>query len=243
MAAFCLGAAGVLVFLAHEPLLVVMGRRGARALREDGLRARRRLGWLGSAAIALGGFGLLTAPEMVRWLALLPIGLGLVVGGFIREGAEKTAAGELLAASTLSSVAAPIAVASGTPWSVAICTWMAWCLGLASATMAVRTVVASTRNRVALLARIAGPLVLASVGTAVAGLGLVPAFIWLAFVPTSALALGLAARPPAARHLRRIGWALVGATAFAALVLVIGARSGSPTPPSSPISVNLPLAR
>jgi hypothetical protein len=240
--AFCLGGAGLLVFFAHEPLLVAIGLRGTRALREDGPRAKRRLVELGAGAALLGGVGLLSAPGAAPFV-LLPIALGLVVGAFIREEAEKTAAGELIAAAALSSLGLPVAVASGTPVATALWTWLAWYVGFGSATMAVRTVVASMRERIPLLRRVGAPIAFGAMSAALVAYGLIPAFIWLAFVPTWALALGLAARPPSARHLRRIGWMIVAATTFAALALAAGSRSESPTPPGPAANVYLPRSR
>jgi hypothetical protein len=42
-----------------------------------------------------------------------------------------------------------------------------------------------------------------------------------AALPVCAIALGLTARPPSPRHLRTIGWALVGATTLTALMLIV----------------------
>jgi hypothetical protein len=109
--------------------------------------------------------------------------------------------------------------------------------------MAVRTVVASMRERIPVLRRVAGPVAFGAMSAALVAYGLVPGFIWLAFVPTWALTLGLAARPPSARHLRRIGWMLVAATTFAALALTAGSRSESEAPPGPIANVYLPRSR
>ena len=240
MTALCVGAAGVAAFLAHEPLLVVLGRRGNRAFCEDGPRARRRLWWLSAIVALTGCIGFVSAPSAVQLLTLVPGGLALLLGAFIRLGREKTAAGELLAAATLSSLGLPVAVASGATMATAWSTWGGWCIAFASATMAVRTVIAFAREPTAIGRRIGVHLAFTAIGLAFAIAGLVPAFVMAAFVPTFAIGLGLAARPPSPRRLRQIGWTLVGATTFAAVTLAAGSQLGS-SPPAEPTSSLEPL--
>jgi hypothetical protein len=160
----------------------------------------------------------------VQLLTLVPAGLVLLLGAFIRLHMEKTAAGELLAAATLSSVGLPVAVASGAPMTAAWSAWGGWCIAFASATIAVRTVIAFAREPIAIGHRVGVHLTFTAIGLAFAIAGLIPAFVMVAFVPTLAIALGLAARPPSPRRLRQIGWTLVAATTFAASVLATGAR-------------------
>lgn len=224
LTALCVGAAGVAAFLAHEPLLVVLGRRGNRRLREDGSRARRRLCWLGAIVALTGCVGFVSAPLAVQVLTLVPGGLALLLGVFIRLGKEKTAAGELLAAATLSSVGLPVAVASGATMATAWSTWGGWCIAFACATMAVRTVIAVAREPIAIGHRIGAPLAFTAMGLVFAIAARIPMFVMVAFVPTLAIVLGLAVRPPSPRRLRQIGWTLVGATTFAAVTLTAGAR-------------------
>ena len=235
MAALGIGAAGVAAFLAHEPLLVVLGRRGNRAFREDGPRARRRLCWLGVGVALTGCLGFASAPIAVQLLTLVPAGLALLLGAVIRWGREKTAPGELLAAATLSSVGLPVAVASGATLATAWSTWGGWCIAFASATMAVRTVIAFAREPIATGHRIGVPLAFIAIGFGFAIAGLIPVFVLLAFGPTLAIALALTARPPSPRRLRQIGWTLVGATTFAAVTLTGGSRLGS-APPAAAMS-------
>ena len=233
MSALCIGAAGVAAVLAHEPLLVVLGRRGHRASCEDGPRARRRLWWLSAIVALTGCVGFVSAPTAVQLLTLVPGGLALLLGAVIRLGREKTAAGELLAAATLSSVGLPVAVASGATMVTAWSTWGGWCIAFASATMAVRTVIAFAREPIARGHRIGVSLAFLAIGLVFAIAGLIPVFVMVAFVPTLAIALALTARPPSPRRLRQIGWTLVGATTFAAVTLAAGSRLGSAPPPAA----------
>lgn len=226
LAALSFGAAGVLAFIAHEPLLVLVGQRGERARRDDGARARRRLGWLGVCTLALGALGLILAPTIALWMTLLPIALGVVVAGLIRARIEKTAAGEMLVAAALSSVGLLASVAAGAPLVFALAAWGGWCVAFASMTMSVRIIVANARRAIPTFRRVAIPVLLAPASVAIWALGLVPVFMVVAFLPTLILALALAIKPPSPRHLRRVGWTIVGATSFAAMMLIIGSQAG-----------------
>src|SRR5204862_336839 len=65
-AALTLAAAAVLAFLAHEPLLVLLGHRGPRAARDDRSRA---LVWLASTALGaaiLGAAAFIDAPAGIH---------------------------------------------------------------------------------------------------------------------------------------------------------------------------------
>jgi hypothetical protein len=189
--------------------------------------------WLAAVALLLGGVGLASAPIAVRLLVPVPLGLALLLGAVIRSRAEKTAAGELLAAAALSSVGLLVAVAAGISTMIALSAWGAWCVAFGSATIAVRTVISSARQPIAMPRRIGVPLAVTAIGLVLVTAGLVPAFVFLAFVPTLALTLGLSARPPSPRRLRGIGWMLVGATTFAAATLAGGSRLGPSLPSGS----------
>jgi hypothetical protein len=203
-----------------------MGRRGQRALRDDGPRARRRLYRLGAIVAFFACVTIVWAPAAVLLATMAPVGLALLLGAFVRADAEKTAGGELLAAATLSAVGVPVAVASGATMVTALTMWGGWCIAFASATLAVRTVIASARGPIAIGRRIGLPLVLSTIGIVLTAAGLVPAWLLLAFGPTLALALALAARPPSPSRLRTIGWMLVAATTFAAIALAVGTQLG-----------------
>ena len=65
-AALGLAAASVLLFVAHEPLLVLTGGRGARARLAEAPRARRWLACLCAAAAVAGALGAWRAPPAAR---------------------------------------------------------------------------------------------------------------------------------------------------------------------------------
>jgi hypothetical protein len=72
--AVALALAAIAVFLAHEPLLVLVGQRGLRAARERGSEARRWLAAFAGAAVVCGAAALAGLPAEARVALLLPIG-------------------------------------------------------------------------------------------------------------------------------------------------------------------------
>jgi hypothetical protein len=221
-ASVALAIAGAAAFVAHEPLLVLGGQRGARARREEGARAARRLALLGGASFVAGGAGLALAPTSARLSGLVPLGLTAVLSLFIARRAEKTAPGELVAAAALSSASLPAALAAGVRPASAWGAWIAFCLVFGASTLAVRTVVAHARAPIAPSRRVvpilAAVLVLVLLGRA----GVLTASATLGAAPMLALSLALALTPPAPHALRRVGWALVAASLVLCVALAAG---------------------
>ena len=62
-------AAAILLFLANEPLVVLLGVRGKRAQQDHAAAARHGLALLGGLGIAAGIGALWLAPPQARWLA------------------------------------------------------------------------------------------------------------------------------------------------------------------------------
>ncbi|MDE3154816.1 MAG: YwiC-like family protein, partial [Acidobacteriota bacterium] len=65
-AALALAAAAIAAFLAHEPLLVLLGQRGTRAARERGPEARHWFTGLAAMAAIAGAAGVRLAPQAAR---------------------------------------------------------------------------------------------------------------------------------------------------------------------------------
>jgi hypothetical protein len=225
LGAIMIAIAGVAVFLGHEPALIAIGHRGPRARREDGARALRRLALLGAAAALLGGLGIAFVPAAARWSLAVPAAFAAVVAVFIARGAEKTAPGELIAAAALSSASIPVALASGASPGAAWGAWAAWSAAFGASTFAVRTVVAHARSPIAWPRRLVAPAAVIALLALAAGAGGLPWFAALAAAPMLAVAVGLAAAPPGPRSLKRVGWALVGASVLLAAVLAGGVRA------------------
>ncbi len=68
-------AAAMLLFVANEPLMVLLGVRGKRVQQERGGEARRLLGVLGGLGVAAGLAALWLSPPLVRWIVLVPAAL------------------------------------------------------------------------------------------------------------------------------------------------------------------------
>lgn len=221
--AVLLAVAAVSAFLAHEPLLVLLGQRGPRASREQGDQARR---WFASSAgvAALCGVGaLVTVPPAARLALVVPVSLALVFGALILWRHERTVAGEVLAAVALSSLSAPVALASGVPVLAAVSCACGFAAALVAGTIAVRAVIMHARQPPAIGPRVVSAIVSVGCYEAIAALsqnGRIASAAMLAVLPMCGLASVLAAFPPPARHLRVVGWGLVLATTATAGILV-----------------------
>jgi hypothetical protein len=226
-AALLLTAAAVCAFFAHEPLLVLIGQRGARAARGQRREAARWFGGFAAAAAVSGGAAVALATPAVRLAIAAPAALSAVLAVFIFAQRERTTVGEALTAVTLSSLAFPVALAAGAPRVSALTCAAVFAAVFVSGTIGVRAVIAHTRRVNAPRMRAAAVLVAAASlallwWAASAGLLAHPA-PWAAS-PVCALALLLAMAPPSAKHLRTVGWTLVATTAAAAILLVVNLR-------------------
>lgn len=223
VASFALGAAAALAFLAHEPLMLLLGKRGARRRREEGRSAVRQVFSLGILATAAGGLGLAAASPMVRWLMLAPVSLGAGALLLALAGKERSLVGELHVASTLSSVALPVATAAGLSVATSLTLVGVWIVGFSVGTFAARGVLLRNRDAGRGLRRATRlALFVAACCVAVAAAGLLSAPFALAPLPFVVVAFGLRARPPAPQRMTTIGLTLVGASTITLITLVLG---------------------
>src|SRR5687767_8382553 len=79
----------VALFIAHEPLVVLLGRRGARIRREQGRRAAAWLAGASATGAAAGAAGFQTASEAVRLALVIPLVPAVILGGAIVARREK----------------------------------------------------------------------------------------------------------------------------------------------------------
>jgi hypothetical protein len=214
-----LALAACCAFLANEPLLVVLGHRGKRMRDNDGVRAKRRLALLVAIAAAASTIALAGSPRRVLEVAgvvALPAVATLVLAW---RRAEKSVAGEIVAAVALSGASAVVLVASGASWQAAGALWGAWAVGYACTVVAVHRVIARHRAPASAADAIAGA-VLATVTIAAVALLVDPALLAAgpaiatvgAAAPLAVASLVLVAWPPRATYLRTIGFVLVGAS-------------------------------
>lgn len=205
--------AALLLFWAHEPLLLLLGHRGARPKRQLGKTAAILFPLLLCGTLCLVLLAVHLHHALLYPLAL-PLGLGLSVVPFVLAKQEKTSLAEVLVALALSSWAVPVLHSKH---AVQIMVWFVWgslALSLCVAVLAVRGLLGKT------------PLWLAWV---LSGLGIGCAFVlsrygvlpkhgWLPEMPALFLALVLQVFKPGPRLLRQVGWAIVAAVSLQALL-------------------------
>ena len=225
-AALWLTAAALACFLAHKPLLVVLGHRGARRREETGSLASRWGLTLAGLAAACGVLGILGLSSAARPYLALPVVLGaeVLLMTWGRQG--RTLSCEVLAALALGACAVPVALAGDLAQGAALSMWGTFALGFSLATVAVHIVVRSHKSRAERnLLRLAGLLT--------GALGLAGAVGWAwsadvsswrvaALLPTPALALGTCAMLPSPRHLKRLGWSFAATGLLTAVLLGAG---------------------
>lgn len=225
--AIALAAAAVFAFLAHEPLLVLIGQRGRRAARDERARAWR---WL---APEIGVFVLCAVlaatfvPAPARAALAAPAVLALAVLTAIGAGQERSTAGELLSALALSSVALPVALASGASGTAALTVAVVFAAASVAATVCVRAVIMHAKQPPAVPWRNAGAaLSVAAVAllSGLAGRGMLDVIAPWAALPACAGGCLLVAAPPPTTRLRTVGWTLVGTTVVTSAVLAAALR-------------------
>jgi YwiC-like protein len=227
VAACGLAVAGIALFVAHEPLLVVMGQRGVRAEREQTRRAWRWLAGSVLVATVSGTTALLMASASTRVAIFLPIVFAVVVAGFIAARREHTMAGEILSAVALSSLSLPVGLAAGVSVRTAASCAVVFSCGFALATVSVRMLVIGRRDRPEPSVRWVVAFLAALFLVGVWGLertGFAAPQAVRAVVPFSAAAAMLAAVAPSPRRLRYVGWGLMLASAASVAILIGGLR-------------------
>jgi hypothetical protein len=216
------------LFLASEPLLVLLGRRGAVPGRS---RAARRLAALLALSAAAGAAAWLGA-GLDRLVFLAPPALlGAALFGLFLARRERTAAGELLGSWTFAAAALPVAAAGGAPApaGAVLALFLAALFSLGTAVvhghlLALR--LAAGRRAGAWLPRLAAFLMgtaLSAGSRCLAAPARLPGAAFLALLPMTLAALGVWLFPPAPRRLKALGWTaasctLVGGMLAAALL-------------------------
>jgi hypothetical protein len=222
-AAWLLVLGFIAAFVAHEPLLVLLGQRGPRARRELGRDATTALLGAGTLSLLAAAWGVLLMPVHARWSVLVPAAFALATVPMIFRQKQKTLAGEMHVALALASCALPSGIAAGLRAPEGAACWFVMTLGFWAATVAVRATIAVQRREPAAMLRAAA--IAAAVASPLVAMLIAERFgvhplLWTATLPLSLTAAVIAARPPNARHLRRVGWALVAGSGAAAALLV-----------------------
>ncbi len=216
--------ASIAGFFAHEPLLVTLGHRGARAKRlapQAKPRSIKLIAVAGIAgALAMAGGDDATRAALIGCLLAAAVSFALAVAG-----KHKTLGGQLFGVIGLSAPSVAIVSSSGLSVSHALVIWSVWLVGFTSTTLAVRGVIAAQKRRPRLLYWSA-----LSVTTPVTFAGPVLGNpLTLAALPMVVGAWGLMFFPPPAKYLKRVGWTLVAVTLATALIVVL-LNNASPHP-------------
>ena len=221
--AFALVLAAVAAFLAHEPMLVLFGQRGGRAARDQRSDAFRWLIAFAGPAVMAGAWAVTSSDVTVRTALVVPAIGAIALGGCVARGIEHTVPGEMLSAVTLSSIAWPVALASGArPIAAATCAAV-FGAGFVAATACVHAVIARTRRPPAIGTRVrsvATAAILVSVVASAARRGMLAPIGQWAVLPLAAAGAILAVVARSSRYLRVVGWTLVAATALTTVVVV-----------------------
>jgi hypothetical protein len=222
--------AAVLVFLAHEPVLVLAGGRGSRAFGELKERAVRRAGSLAAAAFLAGAVGLWAAPRAARIAFLLPIILAAFLVPLIFSRREKTLAGELLVAFALSSASIPVAMAGGVAATAALTAGSIWAAIFLLETVTVRAVRANFQERIraqgsfrAIIVEGFGAIISAAL---LALSGVFPPLAGAAIVPAALVAVTAGWIRIHPRNLRALGWSFAASNLIALAALLSALSSG-----------------
>lgn len=229
--AVLLGLAAIAGFLAHEPILVLLGRRGARAKREEGRSAAAWLAITTAMTIGAGAAAFWAVSPSIRWSFILPLGPAALLATAIAAKQEKSFLGETAAALAFSLAATPVCMAAGAPTTTALAVGTAFALVFVLGTLVVRAIVnvrGSGNPREARRTRAAVLVLASAAGLALAvtaSRGLLAWTTLLAAAPGLIAASWIALFPPSPARLRTVGWALVAVSTATALIL-IGAFSG-----------------
>lgn len=209
-------------FMAHEPLLILLGQRGAKA------RKAAAWGWLALWAAAGCTFGILGwrgAPELARQALLLPAAFGALLLPGILRGEEKSLPGEGLAALALGAAALPLALRGGLAPRKALILATGLMLAFALGTLLVRRFIAVLRKRPEPFSgRVAALLTGAGVGAGCILLLQGRLLLGLACLPLPLLGFRLFARPWPPARMKRLGWALAFGNLATALLLASALR-------------------
>ena len=214
-ASLLIGFAACLAFLAHEPLLVLLGVRGARMRHHEGRRARAWFGVLAGAAAIAGAIGLVLAPRATLPFAAAATLLGAVLVMLARRRAEHTLAGELVAAAALTGASAIVRISAGAAQHVALAWWLGWATGFGATVVAVHRVIARHKHPASLVDHVLG---VAGLAASVALLATARAHLTcLLAAPLVVAATAIILAPPRANRLRAVGVAISIVAAVAAI--------------------------
>ena len=216
----------VALFLANEPLLMLLGHRGRRDQAARAGRAWWSLMACVMVATATGVLAIDATRADLRWTFVLPLVPAIWLFVAIVTGREKTVSAEAAVAMAFAGAAIPLCAGTGRV-TAGIVIAGAYALVFILGTLTVRVIVLRTRaggNPDAVRRTQLATFAVAALGAFIALAGAADGVVsWLAvaaILPAVAFASALAAYPPPATRLKRVGWSLVAVTAATAVLLV-----------------------
>ena len=223
-ASFLFTVAAMLLFLANEPLVLLLGVRGQRLQQELAVPARWQLALRATLGGAAGLAALWLAPPAARWLALVPAAFAAILVPVVLAKSLKTLPGEVVAAAAFSSMHLPVAAAGGVAGTLLWGPSLMWFTSTVVATLCVHAI----KSRVTK----ATPWVIPT-ATWMARLALLGAMTVGALLP-GWRTVALAACLPLAgvvvlnhlafspKRLKQVGWTLTATNALAMILLATG---------------------
>ncbi|MFT7581456.1 MAG: hypothetical protein ACI9MR_003132 [Myxococcota bacterium] len=226
VAAWLMAVAALLVFTAHESLVVVLGQRGARKRDAYGRRAAAMLVGLSIAAAGCGLAALTMVDSTVMLSLLAPLLAALLAVPMLMRRRERTTQAEVTIAVALAALALPIGLAAAVQVREAVIIWLVWTATFVSMTLAARGVLAMAKkgapSRRLLIHALGASTVALGAAIVLVVAGLVGAAVAWSMVPTFALCVALAVRTPPAKRLMRVGLALLAGGLITTAALVVG---------------------
>jgi hypothetical protein len=227
--ALSLGLAAVFLFLANEPLAILLGARGKRLKEQLGERARMRGSFLLGGATGLGLLGVWTGGAEIWPEALFPLAAGSLLIPLVLSGKQKTLFGEFVVVTAFATLLLPLAAASGADPHRAALAAGVWWVSFGLGTLEVHAIKARLKEKgrnqwtrwgspVASALAVTGALsvALGQIGSpAAAG----PA---AALLPPSLAIFGVSLANVHPKHLKGVGWTLVAANTVALVLLLQG---------------------
>jgi hypothetical protein len=211
--------AAVFAFLAHEPLMIVTGRRGA-TLRNATPRALQVL-WARLAVAVLSG---VVAFSLTNWSVRLGMIACLLLASSAyassAKGLSRTLAAQLLGIGCLTLPGTIVLASVGTDLTRVASFWLVWVVGRVATTVGVRASVVHNKETPVVANLRAYDLLLATT-LLVAGYGVTMGNpIWISAGPLLAAAMVLRMLTPSPKHLKSIGWSLLAVNIVAAILQV-----------------------
>jgi len=223
-ASFLFAVAAILLFLANEPLVLLLGVRGKRLQQELAVTARRQLALRAALGGAAGLAALWLAPPGARWSALVPAVFAAILVPVVMAKNLKTLRGEVVAAAVFSSMHLPVAAAGGVAGTLLWGPSLLWFATTVVATLSVHAIKARLTGATPWVIPAAVWAARLALLTAIAAWAFLPDWRTVALaacVPLAGVAIvnHLSLSP---KRLKRVGWTFAATNALALALLATG---------------------